>query len=57
MKLAYVNVLCLLFSPLVNAQALKLDIDKGMPAIEKLYLDLHQSLELSYHEHKTGKNR
>ena len=55
MKLAYASVLCLLVSPLLSAQTLKLDLDKSMPAIEKLYLDLHQSPELSYHEQQTGK--
>ena len=55
MKLAYVSALCLLVSPLLNAQALKLDLDTSMPAIEKLYLDLHQSPELSYKEKQTGK--
>ncbi|MDN3407899.1 MULTISPECIES: amidohydrolase [Pseudoalteromonas] len=55
MKLAYVSALCLLVSPLLNAQALKLDLDTSMLAIEKLYLDLHQSPELSYKEKQTGK--
>ena len=55
MKLAYANALCLLVSPLLSAQTLKLDLDKSMPAIEKLYLDLHQSPELSYYEQQTGK--
>lgn len=55
MKLVYASALCLLVSPLLSAQTLKLDLNKSMPAIEKLYLDLHQSPELSYHEQQTGK--
>ena len=55
MKLAYASAMCLLVSPLLSAQTLKLNLNKSMPAIEKLYLDLHQSPELSYHEQQTGK--
>jgi amidohydrolase len=55
MKLAHVSALCLLISPLLSAQTLKLDLNPSMPAIEKLYLELHQSPELSYREQQTGK--
>ncbi|MBB1402442.1 M20 family metallopeptidase [Pseudoalteromonas sp. SG45-1] len=55
MKLTYLSAILLLASPLVQANRLDLNLSKAMPAIEKFYLDLHQSPELSYHEQKTGK--
>ena len=55
MKLTYLIAILLLASPLVQANGLDLNLSKAMPAIEKFYLDLHQSPELSYHEQKTGK--
>lgn len=55
MKLTYLSAILLLASPLVQASGLDLNLSKAMPAIEKFYLDLHQSPELSYHEQKTGK--
>ncbi|KAA1152083.1 MULTISPECIES: M20 metallopeptidase family protein [Pseudoalteromonas] len=55
MKLTYLSAILLLASPLVQANGLDLNLSKAMPAIEKFYLDLHQSPELSYHEQKTGK--
>ena len=50
MKLTYLSAILLLASPLVQANGLDLNLSKAMPAIEKFYLDLHQSPELSYHE-------
>ncbi|WP_247664803.1 amidohydrolase [Pseudoalteromonas sp. MMG010] len=38
-----------------NAQSLPLDLTSTMPEIEKFYLDLHQSPELSLHEQVTGR--
>ncbi|MBB1339945.1 M20 family metallopeptidase [Pseudoalteromonas sp. SR44-2] len=55
MKLTYLSAILLLASRLVQANGLDLNLSKAMPAIEKFYLDLHQSPELSYHEQKTGK--
>lgn len=55
MKLTYLSAILLLASPLVQANGLDLNLSKAMPAIEKFYLDLHQSPELSYHEQETGK--
>lgn len=55
MKLTYLSAILLLASSLVQANGLDLNLSKAMPAIEKFYLDLHQSPELSYHEQKTGK--
>lgn len=55
MKFTNLGALFLLASPLLNAQTLDLNLNQSMPAIEKLYLDLHQSPELSYHEQETGK--
>ncbi|ATG76695.1 M20 metallopeptidase family protein [Pseudoalteromonas sp. 1_2015MBL_MicDiv] len=54
MKLTYLSAALLLASPFVQANGLDLNLSKAMPAIEKFYLDLHQSPELSYHEQKTG---
>ncbi|WP_283710222.1 M20 metallopeptidase family protein [Pseudoalteromonas prydzensis] len=54
MKFHKIYAALLLISPLVSATTLDLKLDKTMPAIEKLYLDLHQSPELSYHEQQTG---
>ena len=54
MKFHKIYAALLFISPLVNATTLDLKLDKTMPAIEKLYLDLHQSPELSYHEQQTG---
>ena len=54
MKLTYLSAILLLASPLVQANGLDLNLSKAMPAIEKFYLDLHQSPELSYHEQETG---
>lgn len=54
MKFHKVYAALLFISPLTGATTLELDLDKTMPAIEKLYLDLHQSPELSYHEKQTG---
>ncbi|WP_350635348.1 amidohydrolase [Pseudoalteromonas sp. GW168-MNA-CIBAN-0100] len=54
MKLTYLSAILLLASPLVQANGLDLNLSKTMPAIEKFYLDLHQSPELSYHEQETG---
>jgi len=54
MKLTYLSAALLLASPILNAQPLDLNLSKTMPAIEKFYLDLHQSPELSYHEQETG---
>lgn len=36
------------------AGSVELDLAPSMPKLEALYLDLHQSPELSYHEQKTG---
>ncbi|ALQ09115.1 peptidase M20 [Pseudoalteromonas sp. Bsw20308] len=55
MKLTYLSAILLLASSLVQANGLDLNLSKAMPAIEKFYLDLHQSPELSYHEQETGK--
>jgi len=54
MKFHKIYAALLFISPLLNATTLDLKLDKTMPAIEKLYLDLHQSPELSYHEQQTG---
>ncbi|GAA59260.1 thermostable carboxypeptidase 1 [Pseudoalteromonas sp. BSi20652] len=54
MKLTYLSAILLLASPFVQANGLDLNLSKTMPAIEKFYLDLHQSPELSYHEQETG---
>ncbi|CAM2797940.1 M20 metallopeptidase family protein [Pseudoalteromonas distincta] len=54
MKLTYLSAVLLLASPFVQANGLDLNLSKTMPAIEKFYLDLHQSPELSYHEQETG---
>ena len=54
MKFHKIYAALLLISPLLSATTLDLKLDKTMPAIEKLYLDLHQSPELSYHEQQTG---
>ncbi|MBE0360831.1 MULTISPECIES: M20 family metallopeptidase [Pseudoalteromonas] len=55
MKLTYLSAALLLASPFIQANGLDLNLSKTMPAIEKFYLDLHQSPELSYHEQETGK--
>ncbi|BDF95219.1 MULTISPECIES: M20 metallopeptidase family protein [Pseudoalteromonas] len=54
MKFHKLYAALLFISPLVSATTLDLKLDKTMPAIEKFYLDLHQSPELSYHEQQTG---
>lgn len=54
MKFHKIYAALLLISPLLSATTLDLKLDKTMPTIEKLYLDLHQSPELSYHEQQTG---
>lgn len=54
MKFHKIYAALLFISPWVSATTLDLNLDKTMPAIEKLYLDLHQSPELSYHEQQTG---
>ena len=54
MKFHKIYAALLFISPWVSATTLDLKLDKTMPAIEKLYLDLHQSPELSYHEQQTG---
>ncbi|MDI4671167.1 amidohydrolase [Pseudoalteromonas shioyasakiensis] len=54
MKLSAISAALLLLSPLAQATTLDLNLQKTMPEIEKLYLDLHQSPELSYHEKETG---
>ncbi len=54
MKFHKIYAALLFISPFTSATTLELDLDKTMPAIEKLYLDLHQSPELSYHEQQTG---
>jgi len=54
MKLSAISAALLLLSPLAQATTLDLNLQKTMPEIEKLYLDLHQSPELSYHEKQTG---
>ena len=54
MKLSAISAALLLLSPFAQATTLDLNLQKTMPGIEKLYLDLHQSPELSYHEKQTG---
>lgn len=54
MKLHSLYAALLLLSPLTYASNLNLNLDSSMPEIEELYLDLHQSPELSYHEQQTG---
>ena len=54
MKLSAISAALLLLSPFAHAATLDLNLQKTMPEIEKLYLDLHQSPELSYHEKQTG---
>ena len=54
MKLSTISAALLLLSPFAQAITLDLNLQKTMPEIEKLYLDLHQSPELSYHEKQTG---
>ncbi|OUS74053.1 peptidase M20 [Pseudoalteromonas sp. A601] len=54
MKFHKVYAALLFISPLTGATTLDLNLDKTMPALEKFYLDLHQSPELSYHEKQTG---
>ncbi|WP_404340918.1 M20 family metallopeptidase [Pseudoalteromonas mariniglutinosa] len=54
MKLHRLYAAILLLAPLASANSLDLNLTKTMPEIEQLYLDLHQSPELSYHEKKTG---
>ena len=54
MKLSAISAALLLLSPFAQATTLDLNLQKTMPEIEKLYLDLHQSPELSYHEKQTG---
>ncbi|WP_348708324.1 amidohydrolase [uncultured Pseudoalteromonas sp.] len=54
MKLSTISAALLLLSPFAQAITLDLNLLKTMPEIEKLYLDLHQSPELSYHEKQTG---
>jgi hippurate hydrolase len=56
MKFTYLSAILLLACPLLQAKTLNLNLSTSMPAIEKFYLDLHQSPELSYHEQQTGKN-
>lgn len=55
MKLTYLSAALLIASPFIQAKPLDLDLSSSMPAIEKFYLDLHQSPELSNHEQNTGK--
>lgn len=54
MKFHKIYAALLFISPLACAKTLDLDLENNMPAIEKFYLDLHQSPELSYREQKTG---
>lgn len=54
MKLSAISAALLLLSPFAQATTLDLNLKKTMSEIEKLYLDLHQSPELSYHEKETG---
>ncbi|MGB6139299.1 MAG: amidohydrolase [Pseudoalteromonas rhizosphaerae] len=54
MKFHSLYAALILLSPLASSTTLELKLDKTMPAIEKFYLDLHQSPELSYHEQETG---
>jgi len=54
MKLSAISAALLLLSPFAQATTLDLNLKKTMPEIEKLYFDLHQSPELSYHEKQTG---
>ncbi|MCQ8879120.1 amidohydrolase [Pseudoalteromonas shioyasakiensis] len=54
MKFHKIYAALLFISPIACAKTLDLNLDKTMPAIEKFYLDLHQSPELSYHEQQTG---
>ncbi|GGF09412.1 M20 metallopeptidase family protein [Pseudoalteromonas gelatinilytica] len=54
MKLSAISAALLLLSPFAQATTLDLNLQQTMPDIEKLYLDLHQSPELSYHEKQTG---
>ncbi len=54
MKFHKIYAALLFISPIACATTLDLNLDKTMPAIEKFYLDLHQSPELSYHEQQTG---
>ncbi|UJX26274.1 M20 family metallopeptidase [Pseudoalteromonas sp. CF6-2] len=55
MKLSVISAALLFLTPITQATSLDLNLQKTMPEIEKLYLDLHQSPELSYHEKQTGK--
>lgn len=54
MKLSAISAALLLLSPFAQATTLDLNLQQTIPEIEKLYLDLHQSPELSYHEKQTG---
>ncbi len=54
MKLSRICAALILLSPLAHAASLDLNLTLSMPNIEKLYLDLHQTPELSYHEKQTG---
>lgn len=54
MKLSRICAALILLSPLAHAASLDLNLTQSMPNIEKLYLDLHQTPELSYHEKQTG---
>ncbi|AXV66061.1 MULTISPECIES: M20 metallopeptidase family protein [Pseudoalteromonas] len=54
MKLSRICAALVLLSPLAHAASLDLNLTQSMPNIEKLYLDLHQTPELSYHEKQTG---
>jgi amidohydrolase len=54
MKFHSLYAALIMLSPLASSTTLELKLDKTMPAIEKFYLDLHQSPELSYHEQETG---
>lgn len=54
MKLLSLYTALLLSSPFAMSTTLDLNLSPTMPEIESLYLDLHQSPELSFHEEHTG---
>lgn len=55
MKKNTLAYLALLVSISSNASTLESDVQNKLAPLEQLYLDLHQSPELSYHEKETAK--
>ncbi len=54
MKRLIIPSLALAFSSTVLATSLQSSVQQNLPELEKLYLQLHQSPELSYQEKQTG---